>query len=121
LMLRKLCSRMSFCMALLLFNSIAIFRSSNKETSGSLGDRDRFQFQPHDATIEQTANSQEKTIEDATLKDLPKPSPPPKKSTVKPDIILVTSSSGPSEPKRHVSSIFLSCTYRILPISSPRR
>jgi hypothetical protein len=39
---------------------------------------------------------------------------------VEPDLILVTSSGEPSGPKRHVSSNFLSCTYRILPISSPR-
>jgi hypothetical protein len=102
------------------FNSIVISRSSNEETSWSLCDHDHFQFQPHDATLEQTADSQEKTIEDATLKDLPKPSPPPKKSTVKPNLIHVTSSDGPSEPKRHVSSFFLYCTYQILPISSPR-
>jgi hypothetical protein len=38
------------------------------------------------------------------LKELPKPSPHPKKDTVKPDFILVTSSSGPSKPNRHVSS-----------------
>jgi hypothetical protein len=45
------------------------------------------------------------------LNDLPKVSPPPKKGTVKPDFILVTSSGGPSDPNRHVSSISLFCTY----------
>jgi hypothetical protein len=88
------------------FNSVATFRSSNEETSGSLCDRECFQFRAHDASLEQTADSQEKAIEDATLKDLLKRLPPPKKNAVKPDVILVTSSSGPSEPKRHVSLIF---------------
>jgi hypothetical protein len=86
---------------------LVTFRSSNEETSGSLGDRDRFQVWPHDATLEQTADSQVRSHEDTTLKDLPKPSPPPKKSMVKPNLILVTSSDGPSEPNRHVSSVSL--------------
>jgi hypothetical protein len=89
------------CIALSVF---VIFRSSNDETSGSLADQDRFQFQPHDAALEQTAESQEKSNEDAVLKELPKPSPPPKKDTVKHDFILVTSSGGPFEPNPHVSS-----------------
>jgi hypothetical protein len=38
------------------------------------------------------------------LKELPKPSPPLKKDTVKHDFILVTSSGGTSEPNPHVSS-----------------
>jgi hypothetical protein len=88
------------------FNSVATFRSSNEETSRILCDRERFHFRAHDASLEQTADSQEKAIEDATLKDLPKPSPPAKKNAVKPDVILVTSSGEPSKPKRHVSSIF---------------
>jgi hypothetical protein len=83
-----------------------IFRSSNDESSRSLADRDRFQVRPHDATLEQTADLQERSHEDATLKDLLKPSPPPKKDTVKQDFILVTSSDEPSEPNRHVSSNF---------------
>jgi hypothetical protein len=41
----------------------------------SLGDRDRFQFRPHDSTLEQTADSQEKDVGDAALEDLPKSSP----------------------------------------------
>jgi hypothetical protein len=55
---------------------MVIFRSSNEETSGSLVDRDRFQFRPHDATLEQTAGSQEKNQDDAVLKELSKQSPP---------------------------------------------
>jgi hypothetical protein len=82
-------------------------RFSNDGTSGSLADRDRFQIRPHDATLEQTADSQERSHADAALKELPKPSPPPKKDAVKQDFILVTSSSGPSEPNRHVSSNFV--------------
>jgi hypothetical protein len=85
------------------------FRSSNDETSGSLADRGRFQIWPHDATLEQTTDSHERSHEDATLKELPKPSPPPKKDAVKPDFILVTSSGGPSEPNPHVS--LNSCFY----------
>jgi hypothetical protein len=88
------------------FNSIATARSSNEETSGSLCDRERFQIRAHDASLEQTTDSQEKAVEDATLKDLLKPPPSPKKNAVKPDVILVTSFGGPSEPKRHVSLIF---------------
>jgi hypothetical protein len=102
------------------FNSVARFRSSNEESSGSLGERDRFQFLPHDSTLEQTADSQEKDVEDATLKDLPKPSSPPKKSTAEPDLILVSSSGEPSGSKRHVSSNLLSLCIKYLPISSPR-
>jgi hypothetical protein len=90
------------------FNSVAHFRSSNEASSGSLGEHDRFQFRPHDSTLEQTADSQEQDIEDATLKDLPKPSPPSKKSTAEPDLILVSSSGKPSGSKRHVSSNLLS-------------
>jgi hypothetical protein len=87
------------------FNTVVIFRSLNEATSGSLVDRDRFQFRPHDATLEQTADSQEKNQDDAALKELSKQSPP-KKDGAKQDFILVTSSSGPSEPARHVSSSF---------------
>jgi hypothetical protein len=90
------------------FNSVARFRSSNEESSRSLGERDHFQFRPHDSTLEQTADSQEKDIEDAMLKDLPKPSPPPKKSTAEPELILVSSSGEPSRSKRHVISNLLS-------------
>jgi hypothetical protein len=120
LMLRKLRSETILYIASLLSNSIATFRSSNKETSGSLGDRERFLIRPHDSSLEQTADLQEKNVDDAMLKDLPKLSPPPKRSTVEPDLILVTSSSEPSGPKRHVSPNFLSLPYLISPISSPR-
>jgi hypothetical protein len=82
-------------------------RSLNDETSGSLANWDRFQVQPHDATLKQTAKSHERNDEDAALKELPKPSPPPKKDMVKQDFILVTSSGGPSEPNRHVSLNFV--------------
>jgi hypothetical protein len=71
------------------FDYVVYFRSSTEETSASLGERDRFQFRPHDSTLEQTADSQEKDIGDAALEDLPKSSPPPKKNTVEPDLILV--------------------------------
>jgi hypothetical protein len=90
-------------MTLIRFDFNAYFRSSTEETSASLGDRDRFQIRPHDSTLEQTADSQEKEARDAALGDLPKSSPPPKKSTVEPDLILVSSSGEPSSPKRHVS------------------
>jgi hypothetical protein len=82
---------------------IAHFRSSIEETSASLGDRDRFQFRPHDSTLEQTADSQENYVGDAALEDLPKSSPPLKKNTVEPDLILVSSSGEPSGSKCHVS------------------
>jgi hypothetical protein len=42
------------------------------------------------------------------LKDVPKLSPPPKKSMVEPDLILVSSSGEPSGSKRLVSSNLLS-------------
>jgi hypothetical protein len=38
-----------------------------------------------------------------TYQDLPKSSPPSKKDTVEPDLILVSSSGEPSGSKRHVS------------------
>jgi hypothetical protein len=90
-------------MILSCFDYVAYFRSSTKETSVSLGDRERFQFQPHDSTLEQTADSQEKNVGDAALEHLPKSSPPPMKNTVEPDLILVSSSGEPSGSKRHVS------------------
>jgi hypothetical protein len=88
-------------------NSDARFRSSNEESSGSLGERDQFQFRRHGSTLEQTADSQEKDAEDATLKDLLKLSSPPKKSAAEPDFILVSSSGEPSGSKRHVSPYLL--------------
>jgi hypothetical protein len=75
----------------------------NDESLGSLVERDRFQFRRHDSTLEETADLQEKEGEDATLKDLLKPSSPPKKSAAEPDFILVSSSGEPSGSKRHVS------------------
>jgi hypothetical protein len=91
------------------FDYVAYFRSSTEETSASLGDRERFQFRPHDSTLEQTADSQEKDVGDAALEDLPKSSPPPKRNMVEPDLILVSSSSEPSGSKRHVSLKILAC------------
>jgi hypothetical protein len=82
---------------------MVIFRSSNEESSRSLGDQDRFQFRPHDATLEQTADSQEKNQDDVALKELLKQTPPPKKDGPKQDFILITFSGGPSEPAQHVS------------------
>jgi hypothetical protein len=69
----------------------------------SQGDRDRYQVRPQDSTLEQTADSQEKAAGDATPGDLPKPSPPPKKKMIEPELVLVSSSGEPSGPKRHVS------------------
>jgi hypothetical protein len=69
----------------------------------SLGEREQFQFRPHDSTLEQTADSQEKNVGDAALEDLPKSSPPPKKNATEPELVLVSSSGEPSGPKRHVS------------------
>jgi hypothetical protein len=85
------------------FDFDAYFRSSTEETLASLGDCDRFQIRPHDSTHEQTTDLQEKEAVDATPGDLPKSSPPPKKSTVEPDLILVSSFGEPSGPKHHVS------------------
>jgi hypothetical protein len=89
------------------FDYVAYFRSSTEETLVSLGDRDRFQFRPHDSTLQQTADLQEKDVGDAALEDFPKSSPPPKKNMVKPDLILVSSSGEPSGSKRHVSPTIL--------------
>jgi hypothetical protein len=71
-------------------------------------ERDRFQFKRHDSTLEETIDSQEKEGEYATLKDIPKPSSPTKKSTAEADFILVSSSGEPSGSKHHVSSKILS-------------
>jgi hypothetical protein len=83
------------------------FRSSTKETLASLGERERFQIRPHDSTLEQTADLQEKNVRDTALEDLPKSSPPPKKNAAEPELVLVSSSGEPSGPKRHVSSKIL--------------
>jgi hypothetical protein len=48
-------------------------------------------------------DSQEKAAGDAVLEDLPKPSPPPKKKMIEPELVLVSSSGEPSGPKCHVS------------------
>jgi hypothetical protein len=85
------------------FDFNACFRSSTEGTSASQGDRDRFQIRPHDSTLEQTADSQEKAAGDAAPGDLPKPSPPLKKKIIEPEFVLVSSSGEPFGPKRHVS------------------
>jgi hypothetical protein len=70
----------------------------------SLGDRDRFQVRPHDSTLEQTADSQEKAAGGAAPgDDLPNPPPPPRKKMIEPELVLVSSSGEPSGPKSHVS------------------
>jgi hypothetical protein len=89
------------------FDYVAYFRSSTEETSASLGERDRFHFRPHDSTLEQTADSQEKDVGYAALEDLPKSSPPLKKKMVEPELILVSSPGEPSGSKRHVSPTIL--------------
>jgi hypothetical protein len=66
----------------------------------SPGERDRFQLRPHDSTIEQTADSQEKGAGDAAVK-----ASPPKKKAAESDFILVSSSGEPSGSKHHVSLI----------------
>jgi hypothetical protein len=82
----------------------ACFRSSTEETSVSPGDRDRYQVQPHDNALKQTADSQDKTAGDAAPEaDLPKPLSPPGKKMTEPEFILVSSSDEPSGPKSHVS------------------
>jgi hypothetical protein len=39
--------------------------------------------------------------------DLPKPSPPPKKKIIEPELVLVSSSGEPSGPNNHVSPTIL--------------
>jgi hypothetical protein len=95
-------------MALSCCNSVTRFRSSNDESSGSLVECDQFQFKRQDSTLEETADSQEKEGGDVTLKDLLKPSSPPKKSTAEANFILVSSSGEPSGSKCHVSPKILS-------------
>jgi hypothetical protein len=69
----------------------------------SLGERERFQFRPHDSTLEQSADSQEKNVGDAAQENLLKSSPPPKKNVAKLELVLVSSSGEPFGPKHHVS------------------
>jgi hypothetical protein len=74
----------------------------------SPGDRDRYQVQPHDSTLEQTADLQEKAAGDAAPKvDLPKPPSPPRKKMIEPELILVSSSSLPSKQLFRNSSVLL--------------
>jgi hypothetical protein len=107
-------------MALSCRNSVTHYRSSNDGSSGSLVEHDRFQFKRHNSTFEETADSQEKEGENATLKNLLKPLSPPKKSAAEADFILVSSSGEPCGSKRHVSSKILSLCIWHSPISSPR-
>jgi hypothetical protein len=72
-----------------------------------LDDRDRFHIQHHDASLEQTAESQEKNTEDAAPKEHPRSSNVPKKDKAEQDFILVSSFGGPPEPGRHVSLNFM--------------
>jgi hypothetical protein len=49
-------------------------------------------------------DSQEKAAEDAAPRDdLPKLPPPPRKKKTEPELVLVSSSGEPSDPKSHVS------------------
>jgi hypothetical protein len=80
------------------FDFNACFRSSTEGTSVSQGDRDRFQIRPHNSTLEQTADSQEKAAGDTAPGDFPKPSPPPKKKMIEPEFVLVSSSGDLSVP-----------------------
>jgi hypothetical protein len=93
------------------FDFDACFRSSTEETSARQGDRDRYQIRPHDSTLEQTADSQENAAGDAAPGDLLKPSPPPKKKMIEPELVLVSSSDEPSGPKSHVSPKILALRF----------
>jgi hypothetical protein len=87
----------------------------------SPGDRDRYQVRPHDDTLKQTADSQEKTSRDAGPEaDLTKPPSPPGKKMTEPEFVLVSSSGEPSGPKNHVSPKILTLRLVCLPVSSPR-
>jgi hypothetical protein len=55
---------------------------------------------------------QEKAAGDAVPgDDLSKPSPPPKKKMIEPELILVSSSGEPSGPKSHVSPKILALRF----------
>jgi hypothetical protein len=87
----------------------------------SSGDHDRYQVRPHDNTLEQTADSQDKIAGDAAPEaDLPKPLSPPGKKMTEPEFVLVSSSGEPSGPKSHVSPKILTLRLVCLPVSSPR-
>jgi hypothetical protein len=84
-------------------------------------DCDRYQVRPHDDTLEQTMDSQEKIARDAAPEaDLMKPPSPPGKKMTEPEFVLVSSSGEPSGPKNHVSLKILTLRLVCLPISSPR-
>jgi hypothetical protein len=87
----------------------------------SPGDRDQYQVRPHDDTLEQTADSQEKTARDAASEaDLTKPPSPPGKKMTEHEFVLVSSSGEPSGPKSHVSLKIPTLRLVCLPVSSPR-
>jgi hypothetical protein len=65
-------------------NYIPRLRSSNDESSGSLVERDLFQFKCHDSALKETADSKEKEGEDTMQKDLPKPLPPRRRAQPRP-------------------------------------
>jgi hypothetical protein len=68
--------------------------------------------------LEHTAESQEKNTEDADPKERPGSSHVPKKDKIERDFILVSSSGGPPEPSRHVSSCYV--VLRVSSLSIPR-
>jgi hypothetical protein len=78
-------------------------------------------YQPHDDTLEQTADSQEKAADDAAPEaDLTKPSSPPGKKMTEHEFVLVSSSGEPFGPKNHVSPKIPTLRLVCLPVSSPR-
>jgi hypothetical protein len=80
----------------------------------SPGDRDRYQVRPHDDTLEQSVNSQEKAAGGAAPKaDLPKPPSPSGKKMTEPEFVLVSSSGEPSSSKSHVSPKILAFLTRM--------
>jgi hypothetical protein len=89
-------------------------------TTASQCDRDRFEVQPHNSALEQTADSQEKAAGDAAPgDDFPKPPPPSRKKKIEPKLVLVSSSGEPFGPKSHVSLKVLALRFLCLPVSSP--
>jgi hypothetical protein len=87
----------------------------------SPGDRDRYQVRPHNDTLEQTADSQEKIVEDAAPEaDLTKPPSPPGKKMTEHEFVLISSSGEPFGPKNHVSPKIPTLRLMCLPVSSLR-
>jgi hypothetical protein len=93
-----------------------VYRSSNDATSGSLDDQNRFRIQTRDVQLEHIAQSQEKDADDVERCERPSASIASKKASAEKDIIHVTSSGGPPESSRHVSTqLFLICFSNITP------